>query len=152
MFSHRPRGLDYVSAANNSFLHETFQRQLQLIEAAGADPQVAQVTGDLPANGWGFYVRDLYLSATPVTGLTFEFGAIPIERAWGPRSRLTMRTLHFGRAGEGKVSESSCFWIKLNLHRPTWVISSLLTSSTATTVCRNGITTRSWERRRLGNV
>jgi len=38
-------------------------------------------------NGWNFYMRDLYGSATPIKQLTVEFGSIPIER--GVSSEIT---------------------------------------------------------------
>jgi hypothetical protein len=33
-------------------------------------------------NGWNFYMRDLYGSATPIKQATVEFGSIPIERGY----------------------------------------------------------------------
>ncbi len=45
-------------------------------------------TGKVPqARGWEFYVRELYLTATPIKALTFEFGGLGLERGVG--SELT---------------------------------------------------------------
>ena len=52
-----------------------------------ADPTgVAQIRG-LPSNGWQFYMRELYFSATPVKAVTFEFGSFGFER--GLASEIT---------------------------------------------------------------
>jgi hypothetical protein len=58
-------------------------QQESLYAALYADPQGASISSHLEAGGWGFYIRDLYASATPINALTFEFGGIPIERGHG---------------------------------------------------------------------
>jgi hypothetical protein len=76
-------GLNYGQAVNNAVAAMSPQRQAVLYAAYYADPQGAAVSSHIMASGWQFYVRDLYLSATPVKGLTLEYGAIPIERGVG---------------------------------------------------------------------
>jgi hypothetical protein len=50
--------------------------------AAIADPAGAAFVNNVNSAGWEFYVRELYLSATPVKGLTMEFGSFGIERGF----------------------------------------------------------------------
>ena len=50
--------------------------------AAIADPAGAAFVNNVNSAGWKFYVRELYLSATPVKGLTLEFGSFGIERGF----------------------------------------------------------------------
>ncbi len=76
-------GLDYSQAVNRTTAHVTPQHSYQVYRAFAADPQAATIVGAITARGWEFYVRDLYLSATPVSWLTAEFGAIPIARGVG---------------------------------------------------------------------
>ena len=76
-------GTDYSSAVTQAVNYINPQRLALDLQAYYSDPQAAEVLAHTYANGWQFYVRDLYLSATPVTGLTLEFGAIPIERGVG---------------------------------------------------------------------
>jgi hypothetical protein len=45
-----------------------------------ADPSDVAIIHDIQSNGWQFYLRELYFSATPVKGLTAEFGSFGIER------------------------------------------------------------------------
>jgi hypothetical protein len=76
-------GLDYRQAATAAVAAMSPLQQATLYSALYADPQGATISSHLEAGGWGFYVRDLYASATPVKALTFEFGGIPIERGVG---------------------------------------------------------------------
>ena len=76
-------GLDYKQAANTDFAHLNVQKYYANLTAYFADPNAALILRSEVARGWEFYIRDLYLSATPVTGMTLEFGAIPIERGVG---------------------------------------------------------------------
>lgn len=76
-------GIGYGTAVTNAFYSQNPQRVNNTLQVLAADPQGAQVLNSLDANGWQFYVRDLYLSATPVKGVTVEFGGIPIERGMG---------------------------------------------------------------------
>lgn len=76
-------GRDYDQAATQATDRLDTQRLYALLTAYYADPQGAAIGSHIVANGWQFYVRDLYLSAEPVTGLTFQFGAIPIDRGMG---------------------------------------------------------------------
>ncbi len=46
-----------------------------------ADPAGALIPGTF-TNGWEFYVRELYLSATPVKAVTVEFGSFGFERGY----------------------------------------------------------------------
>ena len=76
-------GLDYSSAVSTSFAHLSPQRQYAAISAFYADPSGSIILQHETARGWEFYIRDLYLSATPIKALTLEFGGIPIERGAG---------------------------------------------------------------------
>lgn len=80
-------GTNYETAVYAAVDHLALPRQYEIYTAAAADPNDASVTSHLAANGWQFYMRDLYLSATPVKGVTVEFGSIPIER--GVASEIT---------------------------------------------------------------
>jgi hypothetical protein len=145
-------GLDYGSAANKAFLFETPQKQFELIASAGADPQSAALTSHLQANGWEFYIRDLYLSATPVTGLTFEFGAIPIERGVG--SEITTYDEDGYISGERVRAKYPKQLFLDQIEFTSAYVGDIITPNflTATTVYRSGITTRFWERRISGNA
>ncbi len=58
--------------------------QLQEIYASyAADPINVQIFSTVYSNGWEFYMRELYLSATPVKPVTVEFGSLGIERGLG---------------------------------------------------------------------
>ncbi len=48
--------------------------------AYAADPAGVQLLKTLNSAGWEFYLRDLYLGATPVKLLTVEFGSFGFER------------------------------------------------------------------------
>jgi hypothetical protein len=76
-------GLSYKDSANAAFDAYTPQRQALVLNAFYHDPLASEILNDESAQGWQFYVRDLYLSATPVKAVTFEFGAIPFERGAG---------------------------------------------------------------------
>jgi len=47
-----------------------------------ADPAGAAQVNNLNSAGWEFYVRELYLSATPVKPVTLEFGSFGFERGY----------------------------------------------------------------------
>ncbi len=51
-----------------------------ITDAEEEDPTGASYVNSVNSAGWEFYVRELYLSATPVKGLTVEFGSFGIER------------------------------------------------------------------------
>jgi hypothetical protein len=76
-------GLDYKQAASSAYAGYTPQRQALVLNAFYHDPLASQILANEAARGWEFYVRDLYLSATPIKAVTLEFGAIPIERGMG---------------------------------------------------------------------
>jgi hypothetical protein len=76
-------GLDYKQASTAAVTAMSPLQQASVYAAYYADPQGATIVSHLEAGGWGFYVRDLYASATPIKALTFEFGGIPIERGVG---------------------------------------------------------------------
>jgi hypothetical protein len=51
--------------------------------AAVVDPTGLSVaTSQVQSNGWEFYMRELYFSATPVKPVTLEFGSFAIERGY----------------------------------------------------------------------
>ncbi len=53
---------------------------LAAIQAIFADPTGLRLATQLKSNGWQFYARELYFSATPVKPMTVEFGSFGIER------------------------------------------------------------------------
>lgn len=80
-------GVDYGSAIATNRAFYTPQHAAAVAPTRTADPVGRLVLSHLVANGWAMYVRDLYLSASPVSFLTFEYGGIPIER--GASSEIT---------------------------------------------------------------
>ncbi len=55
----------------------------ELLKSVFADPSGVQVLqGGIQSNGWEFYMRELYFSATPLKPLTLEFGSFGIERGY----------------------------------------------------------------------
>jgi len=51
-----------------------------LAQAEFADPAGSVLSQALVSNGWHFYMRELYFSATPVKPVTVEFGSFGFER------------------------------------------------------------------------
>lgn len=47
-----------------------------------ADPAGLALLNAISSNGWEFYMRELYISATPVKAVTVEFGSLGIERGY----------------------------------------------------------------------
>jgi len=70
-------GLDGQSAAAKTPAENAEQTAAKI-----ADPAGALVSGGA-SNGWEFYVRELYMSATPVKAATVEFGSFGFERGYG---------------------------------------------------------------------
>ncbi len=63
----------YTQGYNNAEVGE-------IIAAVQAHPaEIAMISG-LHSNGWQFYMRELYFSATPVKAVTAEFGSFGFER------------------------------------------------------------------------
>ena len=58
-----------------------------LAATAAADPAGFDYVNRVHSTGWQFWPRELYLTATPVSALTFEFGSLGIER--GHSSEIT---------------------------------------------------------------
>ena len=56
-------------------------------EAVQADPAGTATALAIRSNGWQFYMRELYFNATPIEGLTVQFGSFGIER--GLASEIT---------------------------------------------------------------
>ena len=57
--------------------------QFAIAQAIFADPDgFAEISTNLRSNGWQFYMRELYFSATPVKPVTVEFGSFGIERGF----------------------------------------------------------------------
>jgi hypothetical protein len=55
--------------------------EVAVYQATLADPVgVSLSTSSVNSNGWEFYMRELYFSATPVKPVTVEFGSFGIER------------------------------------------------------------------------
>jgi hypothetical protein len=51
--------------------------------AIAADPAGLAVIHQVQSNGWQFYLRELYFSASPLKAITVEFGSFGIERGLG---------------------------------------------------------------------
>jgi hypothetical protein len=73
-------GHDFGQHISDSIAHYTQEELIELYTALAADPTNAG--GSVAANGWSFYMRDLYGSATPIKQVTVEFGSIQIERGY----------------------------------------------------------------------
>jgi hypothetical protein len=61
----------------NSF---TPAEQYELYLAGIADLSSVGLFSSIHSNGWQFYMRELFFSATPVKGVTVEFGSFGVER------------------------------------------------------------------------
>jgi hypothetical protein len=73
--------LDTISGAAFLTSYYVPAQDLAATEAVFADPAGFDVvTTHLKSNGWQFYMRELYFSATPVKPVTVEFGSFGIER------------------------------------------------------------------------
>ena len=55
---------------------------LETIRSVYSDPAGFSLATQILSNGWEFYMRELYLSATPVKPVTVEFGSFGIERGY----------------------------------------------------------------------
>lgn len=66
--------------------YQSAQQLLRKAQAIAADP-VGNASYDRVSRGNEFYVRELFLSASPIKQLTFEYGGIGIER--GENTEIT---------------------------------------------------------------
>lgn len=57
--------------------------QAEIKAARFADPNGANTFNETASNGWQFYMRELYFSATPVDAVTVQFGSFGFERGYG---------------------------------------------------------------------
>jgi hypothetical protein len=73
-------GLNYGSNIQAVSSRNNLELQGATLNAYFASVASGQKIDNLTASNWSMYVRDLYLSATPVSFLTLEYGAIPVER------------------------------------------------------------------------
>lgn len=73
-------GHDFLYYATRTIAHLSPAAQAEFFAGLAADREHAGLT--FHANGWKFFVRDLYGSATPIKQLTAELGSIPIERGY----------------------------------------------------------------------
>lgn len=55
----------------------------ELAQANFVDPVGRVMINSLKSGGWEFYLRELYISATPVKPVTVEFGSFGIEHGYG---------------------------------------------------------------------
>jgi len=62
-------------------------QQASLATAIAADPDGVTYKLGFPSRGGYFYLRQLYVSATPVSQVTLEFGSLPIEH--GQNTEIT---------------------------------------------------------------
>ena len=67
--------------------YKSAAQQAALTKAIAADPDGAAYKLGFPSRGGYFYFRQLYVSATPVSQITFEFGSLPIEH--GQNTEIT---------------------------------------------------------------
>lgn len=77
-------GTGFVSRISDTN-HPTFTpaELTEVVYAGMVDPAGNALLADgIQSNGWEFYMRELYLSATPVKPLTVEFGSMAIERGY----------------------------------------------------------------------
>ncbi len=75
---------DSVIAART---YKSAAQQAALTKAIAADPDGAIYKLGFPSRGGYFYLRQLYVSATPISQVTVEFGSLPIEH--GQNTEIT---------------------------------------------------------------
>jgi hypothetical protein len=63
-------GASYLTPAGSAAAYASFL----------SDPAGSALIESISSNGWQFYLRELYFSATPVKPVTLEFGSFGIER------------------------------------------------------------------------
>lgn len=84
-------GATFISRVASPAAQSTFFTPAELLALAQAlysDPAgYARAVSGINSNGWQFYMRELYFSATPVKPVTVEFGSFGIER--GLSSEIT---------------------------------------------------------------
>ncbi len=68
--------------ANKQILQATYTpaERMEIGKALQVDNAGVRVLGSVKSNGWQFYPRELFFSATPVKSVTLEFGSLGIER------------------------------------------------------------------------
>ena len=81
-------GGSFIPRVNNPAAIAAFFTPAQygeVVDSIFADPAGFALTGPdgLQSNGWEFYMRELYFSATPIKFVTVEFGSFGIERGYG---------------------------------------------------------------------
>ena len=78
-------GKGFVAHTRDASFPQSYNRTelVELFTAVAADPKnLATVSTTLHSNGWQFYMRELYFSATPVKAVTAEFGSFGFERGF----------------------------------------------------------------------
>ena len=76
-------GENFSQRANNPHFLPSFftpAENFAAVQAIFSDPVGLAVTQKLESNGFQFYLRELYVRATPVNPVTIEFGSFGIER------------------------------------------------------------------------
>ena len=74
-------GQDFITRVNEAQNRFSLAARFGLVQSIFADPAGAALGKvDIHSNGWQFYLRELYFSATPVKAVTVEFGSFGIER------------------------------------------------------------------------
>ena len=77
-------GEDFVDRIKPSPTFLTPAESLERTRAIFTDPTgVALLRDGIKSNGWQFYMRELYVSATPVKPVGVEYGSFGIERGYG---------------------------------------------------------------------
>lgn len=74
-------GQDFIKRVGEAKNRFSPAAEFGLVQSIFADP-VGTSLGqtEIHSNGWQFYMRELYFSATPVKAMTVEFGSFGIER------------------------------------------------------------------------
>jgi hypothetical protein len=78
-------GANFLSRVNSTaFVNSacTPREAFGIYQAVFADPGGKTIADAVKSEGWNFYMRELYLSATPVKPVAVEFGSFSIERGY----------------------------------------------------------------------
>ncbi len=75
-------GLSFTAALKNPVVRQTFQTDPNDAPVYLADPAGVAFIENIDSMGWQVFVRELYLSATPIKALTLEVGSFGFERGF----------------------------------------------------------------------
>lgn len=71
-----------ILAPGSSATIQTPAQQKETFQSIYADPAGFLLSHGVKSNGWQFYMRELYFSATPIKPVTVEFGSFGIEHGY----------------------------------------------------------------------